>query len=63
MNFLNGIIHLPFLELEFGQPAAWSDSTDVQTSLDVYSSQRLITFGFSRISVKKCEKACISSIL
>ena len=64
-NFLNGIIHLPFIELSIIifrdikmktsslQYRAWSDCTNVQAGLALYMWQKLITFGVGRIRVKK----------
>ena len=61
MNFLNGIIHLPFLEfsiiilgisrLEHERWSANSIEPVVQTDLVLYWWQNVITFGSSRIRV------------
>ena len=65
MNFLNGVIHVPYLELSIiilrdikvrtwklvsQQYRAWSDCMDLQAGLALYW-QRLITFGSGRIRV------------
>ena len=79
MNFLNGIIHLPFLELSViiiwdiknrtwkmvsQQYRAWSNCTDVQAGLALYWWQRLITFGSSKRRVKwTCQASRFGTIL
>ena len=67
LNFLNGLVYLPFfgtlhfhfqgyldmnLELDSQQYKAWSDCIDVQSSLALNWWQWLATSTFSRISVK-----------
>ena len=67
LNFLNGIIHLPLLELSiiiFGihdenlklvsqQYRALPDCMDVQAGLALYWWQRLITLSSSRVRVNE----------
>ena len=66
LNFLNKIIHLPFLELSIIiftdiKLKTWSlSASSVEPSRTAKKWQRLITFGSSRIKIKvtlKCTKA------
>ena len=57
MNFLNGIIHLPFCtELVSQQYRAWPEYMVVQAGLALYWWQRQPTFGFIRIRVNMIKR-------